>query len=201
MNDTFTIAQDLREAKAMAEGLDGYLKQDSLYGAVGGGGFFSFNPMPALTIGALLMRLRRLHLLSDQLSAEQRQELDAAQKTHDAVSDEWRSHYDTRLNREALSRIKAIKPYLDEAASDPKLAARSYKPETLRRTIVEECLIAMAERGMEHDDLSKQARGMDQRLRRYLEPADFQWDHALEAVYPRERFWWLYMQPYQPEKA
>ena len=52
-------SKDLNEARKMADSLEPYVLGDQVYGSVGGG-FFTGGNMPSLTIGALLMRVRRL---------------------------------------------------------------------------------------------------------------------------------------------
>ena len=68
----FSADTDLKEAQAMTNALEGYLLGDELYGRVGSGGLFGGGKMPALTIGALLLRLRRLRVLADRLTPQQR---------------------------------------------------------------------------------------------------------------------------------
>ena len=82
---TYRIDTDLSEARAMADGLDAYVRQDELYGHAGGGGLFGGGKLPSLTIGALLLRLRRLRALADQLTPAQQRTLDEIQASNDAV--------------------------------------------------------------------------------------------------------------------
>jgi hypothetical protein len=67
------LERDLNEARDMANGLADYVRGDQLYGSVGGGLFGSGNK-PALTVGALLLRLRRLR---QPCQADHRRERDA----------------------------------------------------------------------------------------------------------------------------
>jgi hypothetical protein len=89
----YSVEQDLKEAQAMADGLDRYVTEEQLYSTVGSGGFFGGGKMPSLTIGALLMRIRRLHALSDRLNDEQKQQLQAITDQNAKVHKEWRLHY------------------------------------------------------------------------------------------------------------
>ncbi|MEL6526404.1 MAG: hypothetical protein AAFQ07_11920, partial [Chloroflexota bacterium] len=72
MSASYDINKDLKEAKAMADGLADYLRGDVLYGSTQGG-FFS--RMPSLTVGALLMRLRRLDALRTNMMDSDRRTL------------------------------------------------------------------------------------------------------------------------------
>ena len=58
----FTIERDLNEARIMAEALVPYAYEDTLYAKIGGG-FGLKGAIPALTVGALLLRIRRLQAL------------------------------------------------------------------------------------------------------------------------------------------
>jgi hypothetical protein len=199
MFETYSIAQDLKEAQAMVDSLESYLKQDQLYGSVGGG-FFTAGRMPALTVGSLVMRLRRLHLFTTQLNDAQIAQLNKIDTTHEAVRRAWRHHYEEKLKREAKSRLDAIRPFFEEA-KDPQLAARSYGPEVLRRTITEECLSVLEELNVDTVELRKLARATDHRLRGYVSSAPFFWDAKLQEAYPSPKFWWLYSAPAVPERS
>lgn len=199
MFETYSIAQDLKEAQAMVDSLESYLKQDQLYGSVGGG-FFTAGRMPALTVGALVMRLRRLHLFTGQLNDAQIAQLNKIDTAHETIRREWRHHYEGKLKREAKSRLDAMRTFFEEA-KDPQLAARGYGPEVLRRTISEECLTALDELNVDTTDLKKLARATDSRLRSYVSSTSFFWDAKLQDAYPAQKFWWLYSAPAVPERG
>lgn len=196
----YSVSKDLREAEAMVKALESYVQGDALYGSVGLGGFFSMGSTPSLTLGALLMRIRRLNVLKDQLNDEQREKLTKIEHLNAEARDEWRVHYDRKLHREALSRLDAMTTFFEECHNDPKLCARVYGPEANRRTIVQEIIIAMEDLGLEHDDVKEKMRSIDSRLRRYVSPDEFFWDSQVQPAYPERPFWWLYQRPPTPEK-
>lgn len=189
----FTIERDLNEAQAMCKALIPYVYEDTLYGKLGGS-------LPSLTLGALLMRLRRLRFLRDKMSSAQLEKLAAAESQHKAVLNEWRLNYEKKLVREAISRLDAIKPYFDEWHDNARAAANAYLPEALRRTIVQEIIATLETLRVENDDLWVKQRKIDTDLRRLLRPSEFIWAQALEPVYPAEVFWWLYHKP-SPDDA
>lgn len=195
---SYSIENDLKEAQAMTKGLESYLQGSELYGRVGSGGIFSGGTMPSLTLGALIMRLRRLRLFRDQMTPAQQSQLDAIEEQHEHTRKEWRAHYDNWLLKEANSRLDAMNPYFQEIRDTPTLAAAAYKPEAQRRTIVQEILNAMEEQGIRSADLDSKARRIDSRLRGLgLQPSDFIWASALETAYPQKVYWWLYSKPRQ----
>lgn len=198
MTEHYSFDQDLREAEAMVKALENYLKGSELYTSIGGG-FLGFGNMPSLTVGALLMRLRRLGMLRMQLTTGQREQLHALQQQHQAVRDEWRAHYEKKILWEANSRLDAIRHYFTEAAQSMELAANAYKPEQLRRTIVQDILAAMAELGIQSAELDDKVRQTDSRLSSLAgEHTGFLWDPQLEPAYPQKDYWWLYRKPRAP---
>jgi uncharacterized membrane-anchored protein YhcB (DUF1043 family) len=187
----YSIDDDLKEAQAMAKGLESYLQGSELYGRVGG--MFSTS---MLTIGTLLMRLRRLRLFRDQMAPMQQSQLDAVEAQHETIRKEWRTHYDAKLVKEANSRLDGISAYFQEINESQGSAAGSYKPEALRRTVVQEILDAMEEWRIHSADLDTKVRRVDSRLRGLgLQPSDFIWASALEPAYPQKVYWWLYSKP------
>lgn len=192
----YTITTDLKEAQSMVGRLEQYVRQDELYVQMGGlGTLFGGAQMPALTVGALLLRLNRLTALQADMTAEQRAQLEQIRASHESVRSEWRLHYDEKLKREAHSRLVAMRRFFEECAENPRTCASNYRPEALRRTIVEEVINEMARLGIEDEELPGLVREIDSRLRRYVRPDAFLWDDRLQTVYGRDQFWWLYMQP------
>ena len=195
MTEHYAIERDLHEAEVMVQGLENYLRHDDLY-ASPVGGFLAFSDMPTLTVGALLMRLRRLDILQAKLSDDQRQRLQAATRQHDSIRKAWRVHYDKKLLREANSRLDSIGQYFADVAQNMDQAAGSYQPEVLKRTIVHDIRDAMAQLKIEDADLEEKVRQVDNRLGAIaLEHCDFLWDSQLEPAYPKKDYWWLYRKP------
>lgn len=190
----YNIDKDLSEAQKMAEGLSEYVRGTELYGHTGGG-FFASGDSPALTIGALLLRLRRLQARSSQLNAAQQSKLKAITETYQQVRDEWRVHYETKLVKEATSRLNNILTYVREATDAPRSARGNYPTEAMRRTIVQEVLHEMEALGITSADVDAKRREADTRLRGLLHTSSFQWDSALQDVYPAQDYWWLYQIP------
>jgi hypothetical protein len=194
MSEYYSVDQDLREAEAMTKGLANYLKGDTLYASTGGG-VFSFGKMPALTVGALLMRLRRLGVLRMQLNTEQREQLAELNRKHEEIRDEFRAHYEKKMLWEANSRLDAMRPYFTEAVT-PDGATINYPAEVLRRTIVQEVLVAMDELRIQSAELDTKVRQIDSQLSGIAtERTEFLWDAQLEPAYPQKDYWWLYRKP------
>jgi len=192
MTRQYDLEQDLREAAAMVAGLERYLRGAALYGSVGGG--LGFRRMPALTVGALALRLRRLERLTQ--GDEQRSQVAALTRRCDEVRVEWPLHYRRKALREANSRLDLLQQTLQEVAGDPAQATRNWPPELLRRSIVEELRRGLARRG-EVDAALEAKLGRSDALLQAVgdEPCAFQWDPQLQPVYPASDFPWLYHRP------
>lgn len=195
MAHEYSFEQDLQEAEAMTGSLESYLTGDDLYGSVGGG-LFGSRQMPSLTVGALEMRLRRLNELRMQLDPEQRERLAAVTDRRDAIRNEWRLHYEKKLLREANSRLDSLGHYFQDVAQNMDSAAATYRPEQLKRTIVEEIRRVMDALNITSEEIDQKVRFVDNRLQGIaLEHTDFLWASELEPAYPKKDFWWLYRQP------
>ncbi len=190
---TYNAERDLTEARSMAEALDGYVRDDVLYAQVGG--WLGGGKMPSLTIGALLLRLKRLQALRESLSPAQERQLDEIQARHDAVRREWRVHYDQKILREARSRLEAMRTFFEECDDDPRTCAPNYPPEMLRLTIAHQLAVDLAESKADATGLDGLLRMADARVRSVTEPADFQWAAPLRPAYPQDIYWWLYVRP------
>lgn len=190
----YNIFNDLHELQQMTGALKGYLRRDALYGTVGGG-FFTGAGIPNFTIGTILLRLRRLHILGGMLDERRRGQLVAAQARHDEVRAANERRYVERLAHEAHSRLDAMKTFFEECREDPKLCPRIYTPEAFRRTVVAEVLAALDEAGYASEDLTQKVRATDRRLHGYVQATPFIWDDLLLPAYPERDFWWLYHSP------
>lgn len=172
----------------MVEALVPYVYQDELYELLGGS-------MPSLTLGALLLRLRRMETLRSRMTAAQTELFEQVEARHVAVRQEWQVHYDKKLAREAESRLGNLHTYFKECDDDPRLCANAYLPEALRRTIIQEILDALPDDLISEIGLDAKIKKADARMRRYLRASVFVWDPELKPVYPEDIYWWLYNRP------
>jgi hypothetical protein len=151
--------------------------------------------MPALTTGSLLMRLRRLKLLQQNLNDKQIARLEKVQQQHDAIYKEWRVHYEQKLLREALSRLKSMYTYFGECQENPRLCASAYQPEAFKRTIVEEIRKFAHDNDIHSAELESTIRQTDSKLYEFVKPSEFIWSDTLQVVYDSNNYWWLYNHP------
>lgn len=194
MSSRYSLARDLNEFEQMVERLEDYLLGDAMYLPVGGG-FFRGSSTPQMTLGALLLRRRRLRRLRSKLKRADGIRLDATQAQHCHLQQEWTLHYDQKLRQEVPARLRVMAGFFRECSENPRDCAGAYPVEALRRSIIQEIMLAMAEFGYDKGDMSGAVRPADQALRRILQAGEFIWSPVLEEVYPRATFWWLYGSP------
>ncbi|MEM9955517.1 MAG: hypothetical protein AAF846_28200 [Chloroflexota bacterium] len=198
MASNYSMQTDLKEAQAMVEGLSDYVRGDQLYGSTGGG-FFS--KMPSLTIGALLMRLQRLQALQSTMSDKQQTQFNAIYQQWQTTRNEWRSHYEQKVEQEIESRIDSMQGFFRECADSLQNCANNYRPEIQKRTIIHELVKEMNALNLTNEDLDTLMDGMDGKLRTYLRADEFQWSKDLQAAYPKSDYWWLYQRPPQAQEV
>jgi hypothetical protein len=184
----YSIDSDLKEAQIMTSALTPYVYEEELYGKVGAS-------MPRLTLGALLLRLRRLETLRGKMNSAQVGLLDQIEAQHESVRREWTTHYNQKLVQEASARLRDMQTYLKECREDPKACAGAYMPEALRRTMIQEVIQAAPEAELQGSDVAMRVKEVDGGLRRYVQKSDFIWSDILRAAYPVETYWWLYSRP------
>lgn len=195
----YNLFDDLHELQQMVNGLERYLKSDVLYGSVGGGILTGLSSAQ-LTVGAVLLRLRRIDALRGQLNDKQRAQLHQSRQKHDEVVHRHKDAYAAKLQREATSRLNAMHEFFAECSQQPALCPRIYNPEVLRRTITQEIVLYMDEARLGSAELDKLLKKTDQLLRRYIAPSEFVWDEQLKPIYEPSVFWWMYMAPPPPHR-
>jgi hypothetical protein len=183
----FDLDRDVRTAEAMGSRLTPYIYETELYGPMPG-------DLPRLTVGSLLMRLHRLKALDSLLSERQRSSVQNAQQALDDVRKQWGVAYEGKLQHELEVRLKAINQFLSECRDNPTSCAEGY-PSAIEKAVIAHELADDAEsRGVLSTALQQGLLNADNGLHRLAEKnGRFVWDQRLEAAYPREKYWYLYL--------
>lgn len=192
MSTHYKFGQDINQAVKMAEVLEDYVRNDQLYGYATG----LFSTMPSMTVGALVLRLRRLDMLREHLKDYQSKKLDTAIDQYMQVRTNWTYHYTEKIHAESHSRIDAMKAFFYECSDNIRNCIGIYKPEMMRRTIVQELLREMHELNIDADaELKTKIQDIDEKLLKVTEEESFQWATILKPAYDNQEFWWLYYSP------
>ncbi|MEM9955437.1 MAG: hypothetical protein AAF846_27795 [Chloroflexota bacterium] len=186
--EKFSLKDDLDVLNSMMERIVSHLQTDEIYGNQG----MFVSGLPSVTLGGILLRIRRLNALRERVGKYQQVKLDEAIEKHDRVYHEWTSHYEKKLKVELQSRIERLEQFIQEYQDDPKQYMVAFEPERTRRTIVQEILYMMQRINQENNHLLTRLANLDDNLRSIVKPSTFQWASNLESVYSKDEFWWLH---------
>ncbi len=187
-----SIPEDLRVVRAMAEQIDGYFVDDEVFRTL----MVETDEGPLRldsSLGDVLSRLYRLEAQSARLSPEQRQELEAARRAIQEALRTMRSRFVELATREIRSRLTSLSWYLDDCQDNLRQCRVQYPFEIRNRERIEHLLEALGE--AVSPELRRAVAEVDSRIRALTEPGEFVWDERIRAIYPRDRFWYLYVLP------
>ncbi len=184
----YDYSKDLKTLVMMTNRLENYVRGTEIYGNEG---MFT-SGFPAVTIGGILLRTRRLNALREFIGKSKQSTLDASIAKHDAIYEEWKVHYETKIVDEAKSRIERIDQFIQEVLENPESSTNAFEPEQMRRTILQEILHMIHRSNIQDDTLTQTLASVDANLQEIIVPSAFQWHPTLETVYSSDEFWWLY---------
>lgn len=191
MTTKYRIERDLYHTLTMCQVFEDYVRSDQLYGYAAG----LFSNMPSMTIGSLVMRLRRIDTLRMHMPDSKKKKLDNALDKYLQVRTDWLYHFENKIKQEAHSRVDAMKGFFYECSDNIRNCIGIYKPEIMRRTIVQELVREMDILNIRDGELLAKITETDDKLQRVTEKADFQWADILIPAYDEDEFWWLYHSP------
>ena len=183
---------DLVITEALVAELEDYIIKDDLYRTVfvhTADGDVSLQ----MTGGDLLARLHRLQGEVDALSPDEKRRLAAAQQQADATIYSLKTRFHQRLQREMKTRLDSLRYFLDELDEDRRTGGGNFPFEMRNRQRIEEILKQLGSDAS--GDQLTQLRQIDNRIRQAGKPSGFIWDPRVQHVYPRERYWYLYLRP------
>jgi hypothetical protein len=185
-------AADLAVLEAFAAELEEYIIKDELYRTVRVH-LPSGDQMIQMSGGDLLTRIFRLAAERERLTPEQQTRFDAARGAAEKTIYSLRTRFHQRLLREIKARLDSLNWFLDECASEPARCRGEYPFEIRNRQRID---AIVTELGSDlPQDVKNQISRLDERIRLIVRPGNFAWDARLEGVFPRTRFWYLYVSP------
>ena len=185
-------AVDLAVLEAFAVELEEYIIKDELYRTVRVH-LPAGDQMIQMSGGDLLTRIFRLSAEHDRLTPEQQVRFDAARSAAEKTIYSLRTRFHQRLQREVKARLDSLNWFLDECSSDPARCRGEYPFEIRNRQRID---AIVGELGTDlPPELKNQISRIDERIRMVVRPGNFAWDARLEPVFPRTRFWYLYVSP------
>ncbi len=179
---------DLEYLQLGIEELEDYLLSDELFWPVSGrptGGKPFFLKM---TIGNLLLSVRRLEALAGQnlISPEEGRELLSFQRKIEAVRTKWQVAWENKAGEEYQVRINQWTRALNELKGDRYQNAPYYRNEVRVRV-----LLALLADFVPEEDRASLAE-FDRLLRGMFKSGEFIWQEELAPGFPLDKFWYLY---------
>ena len=185
------IARDAALCEAMADEIKEYLKSNELFWEPNrrrpGG-----TDLPKLTIGGLLLAMRRLETLRHHLHPDQAKALTRAGREMAFQKSHWRLRCQNKLARDLRSRLDAWAWYLDDCQKQGKSAIIHYPRQVETRVKIDLLLDEALEVGLEVKESRKRQAALDEGLRALFTKGDSCWISELAAGFPPDSFWYLY---------
>jgi hypothetical protein len=184
------LEQDLKVLEAMAEGMDEYLKNQSLFWPL------PDTTMPRLTVGGYLSRQHRLVALRQLLEPGEQQRLDDAIRLFNEALVEKVVAFEKRANDELHARLRQWSEYIRELGHESLVAGDYYASAVETRAIIAALLDKLSMPPYELDKgTNTEAEAYDKALRNYWRQGDFAWPEDWQNAYPANEYWWLYGHP------
>ncbi|MEW5869370.1 MAG: hypothetical protein AB1894_08850 [Chloroflexota bacterium] len=178
---------ELRFLRAGLEKLESYLLSKEIYWPVGIAARSGETPYPQMTLGALLLALRRAQALAG--TPAETAEADRLALQLDATRQRWRVAWEQKAAAEFQARLTLWRNFIEEYRQEPGNHFSHYRYEVGRRVL----LHLLAEQAGELPEAHRALlSGLDAVLAQVLVPGDFIWEIELEQLFPREVFWYLF---------
>ena len=162
--------------QAALEALEKALLSNTLYWSLNLQAPRHMPPYPSLTPGNILLALRRLQAVGAEDDFPRR--LEAARAP-------WLTHWRRKAEQEARARLRQWENFLTEKGD--KAPYYHYK---VRERVI---LALLAEDlGALPAPVTGRLTALDEMLRSVFRPGAFLWEAALQRVFPREGYWFLY---------
>lgn len=167
--------------------LENYLLAKDLYRPINAKAPIGTVPYPQLTVGNLLMSLKRLQAYS--LTNNQQAELTRIEQQLYSLQNRWRVAWEEKSSREFSARLKLWRDFLDEYRSSPENHADRYHYEISRRVLLE---LLRLQSGKLPPAEVEMLSGLDSLLFARFIPGDFIWETELINSFPPQPYWYLY---------
>jgi len=178
---------ELRYLEAGIDVLEDYLFSSEIYWPVGVTAPSGATPYPQLTLGGLLLAMKRAQ--ARVATPQEQARLARIGEQIDAVRTRWRSAWGKKSAREYGSRLNLWRDFMEEYRQRPQANSDRYAYEVRRRVQLQ--LLGSEADTIPQAQLSLKD-GLDKLLRSVFIPGEFIWDNDLATSFPANPFWYLY---------
>jgi hypothetical protein len=181
------LSLDLGYLEESLSQLEDYLLSDKLFWSLGVAPPAGGRGYPSLTLGGILLALRRAR--SRAVSAGDLVRVERLEDELEDLRSQWRVAWGQKATRELRARLRQWGAYLNDLKRDYEEQAVYYHVEVRSRTLIT-LLKPSAETSDEGD--AEVLAGLDRTLSAWFIPGEFIWDQNLQAGFPRQVFWYLW---------
>ncbi len=184
------VEYNLSLIEAMLENMEPYLLSDEVYWPVASRPDAGSPPFPRLTLGGFLLTQDELSVQQTTMESRQARAYEDLLDRYRQIAKRWKSAIGRKAVREMNSRCNLWHAYVEELEERGKVPY-DY-PREVRHRVMFERLMDLAGIEGDLDQILDKIQSVDDRLRAMSVPSDFIWQADLQAVYSRDRFWFLY---------
>jgi hypothetical protein len=183
-----TWQEDWAFLRESVPNLQEYLLSPVVYWPLGVSARHGDGGLPRLSLGLLLLTLKRLHG-SQPLEAEHPEALQLLAKIEE-IRFQWKTNWSKKATEEFGARLRLWNAFLSEAREEPKRAQVEYANKVSWRTMLE--LLKQDMLAPTQPDLA--VKQSDTLLRSIGKPGPFVWKPELSKEFVAEAYWFLYFQ-------
>jgi hypothetical protein len=178
---------DLRYLQAGIELLETYLFSNDVYWPVGIHAQAGEPPYPQLTIGNLMLALRRAKARC--FEPEQKAQVSGLEDELNAIHDRWPENWEKKAADCFRARLNLWRDFVEEYRLSHEANADRYAYEVGRRVLLE---LLQFETSLIPEAEIDLLNGLDGLLKAVFIPGEFIWESNLQAAFPKELFWYLW---------
>jgi hypothetical protein len=184
-----SIQHNLDCARLMVNELETYLLSEELFWYLPEGSA-KRPPCPALTLGGLWLIMDELKAQEAKMTRGDLSSYNGVKTTMDRYHSQWLVAWEKKAVKELSSRLHLWGAFLIDVEQD-KTGRSRYASEIKNRVIAS---YAARDSGNQSGSkpLIEKLRALDSKLRGMFEGGPFIWDDALQPIYPKDGFWFLY---------
>lgn len=182
--------QDITYLRSTVHELEDYLLSDILFWPIRAKGRKQLVGVTQLTIGNLLLSLKRLKTV-ESIDGAVTEEFTSLTAEIEKIRLQWKSNWDNKVIEELRSRLKQWDHYLSEIQS-AEISQSDYAY-NIRQRVILALLIACPDRLIPLEQANLDT--LDERLKKTTHPSSFVWDADLQSGFPEDGYWFLYRTP------
>lgn len=177
--------QDLLYVRQSEFDLEKYLLSKEIYWPLQGK-IISGSQIPRLTLGELLLSLRRINAYP--LQPDEQEQFSILLERIRSLKEHWRTHWENKALAEFPQRFRLWQNYLRDYYQEPGDYYRSFPREVERRAILK----VLSDEVVLSRQYKADLESVDTLLNRKFHQDSFVWNEILSSQFPARDFWFLY---------